>query len=87
MNNRCSRRGAALVVVGFALGLAGGCQSAEKVKADGSGRAHTSQAVDAYAARYGVSRQQARQELNRIAGAADEQKAVDDLQEAGVRMR
>lgn len=86
MNNRCSRRGAALVV-GFALGLAGGCQSAEKVKADGSGRAHTSQAVDAYAARYGVSRQQARQELNRIADAADEQKAVDDLQEAGVRMR
>ncbi len=80
------RRGAAMVV-GFAAAMAGGCETPEKVKPQSMGRAYTPQAVDAYASRYGVSRQQARAELNRIANAADEEKALGDVQEAGVRMR
>lgn len=86
MSNWCGRRGAAMVV-SFAVALVVGCEAPEKANTSGMGRAHTPQAVDAYAARYGVSRQQAKAELTRIADAADEQKAMDDAQEAGVRMR
>lgn len=78
-------RGAAVVVV--AAAFVGGCEAPEKIKPEGMGRAFTPQAVDAYAARYGVSRQQAKQDLARMANAADEEKALGDAQEAGVRMR
>ncbi|HEX7449154.1 MAG TPA: hypothetical protein VF306_16490 [Pirellulales bacterium] len=86
MSTWCRRRGAAMVV-GFAAALAAGCEAPEKVKPEGMGRARTPQAVDAYASRYGVSRQQARAELTRMADAADEEKALGDVQDAGVRMR
>lgn len=86
MKNRCCRRGTALVV-GVALGLAGGCETPQKLKPEGMGRAHTPQAVDAYAAKNGVSREQARQELSQMADAADQEKAVADLQEAGMQIR
>lgn len=86
MKNRCCRRGTALVV-GVALGLVGGCETTPKLKPDGMGRAHTPQAIDAYAAKNGVSREQARQELSQMADAADAEKAVADLQEAGMQIR